>query len=96
MNLRFTSQAHADLLEIRRYVSSKLHNETAAQRIARAILASCSNLKCFPQGTFRGIPSARFSPASPQRVGTFMRQFSTFRKPYARRRMSFFSTGFSS
>ena len=49
MNLRFTPQAHADLLEIRRYVSSELHNETAAQRIARAILSSCSNLKCFPQ-----------------------------------------------
>ena len=49
MNLRFTPQAHADLLEIRRYISSELHNETAAQRIARAILASCSNLKSFPQ-----------------------------------------------
>ena len=49
MNLRFTPQAHADLLEIRRYISAELHNETAAQRIARAILSSCSNLKCFPQ-----------------------------------------------
>ena len=48
MNLRFTPQAHADLLEIRRYISSELHNETAAQRIARAILSSCSNLRSFP------------------------------------------------
>ena len=48
MNLRFTPQAHADLLELRRYISSELHNETAAQRIARAILSSCSNLRSFP------------------------------------------------
>ena len=49
MNLRFTPQARADLLEIRRYISSELHNETAAERITRAILSSSSNLKSFPQ-----------------------------------------------
>ena len=49
MNLRFTPQARADLLEIRRYISSDLHNETAAERITRTILSSSSNLKSFPQ-----------------------------------------------
>ena len=49
MNLRFTPQARADLLEIRRYISSELHNETAAERITRAILSFSSNLKSFPQ-----------------------------------------------
>ena len=49
MNLRFTPQAHADLLELRRYISTELHNETAAERITRSILSSCSNLRSFPQ-----------------------------------------------
>ena len=49
MNLRFTPQARADLLEIRRYISSELHNETAAERITRALLSVSSNLKSFPQ-----------------------------------------------
>ena len=71
MNLHSTPQAHADLLEIRRYVSSELHNATAAQRIARAILASCSNLKCFPQMGFQGHPfGAIFSRLSAEDTDT--------------------------
>ena len=49
MNLRFTPLARADLLEIRCYISSELHNETAAERITRSVLSSCEKLKSFPQ-----------------------------------------------
>ena len=49
MNLRFTPQARVDLLEIRRYISFDLHNETAAERITRAIFSASSKLKSFPQ-----------------------------------------------
>lgn len=48
MKLRYTPQAQLDLREIKDYISKVLLNKTAASRISKAILASCSHLKDNP------------------------------------------------
>ena len=49
MKLRYTPEAISDLREIQRYIKSTLHNPTAALRISKAILATCSSLEEFPK-----------------------------------------------
>ena len=49
MKLRYTPEALRDLQEIKRYIKSELHNPTAANRITKAILDGCSQLKQFPE-----------------------------------------------
>lgn len=49
MKLRYTPEAISDIQEIKRYIQHTLHNPTAAARIAKAILDTCSSLKTFPQ-----------------------------------------------
>jgi len=49
MKLNYTPEAISDLQEIKRYIKSTLHNPTAARRISKAILTSCSSLKAFPK-----------------------------------------------
>lgn len=49
MKLRYTPEALRDLQEIKRYIKSELHNASAANRIAKAILDGCSQLKQFPE-----------------------------------------------
>ena len=49
MKLRYTPEALCDLQEIKRYIKSELHNPTAANRITKAILDGCAQLKQFPE-----------------------------------------------
>ena len=49
MKLRYTPEALCDLQEIKRYIKSELHNPTAANRITKAILDGCGQLKQFPK-----------------------------------------------
>ena len=49
MKLRYTPEALRDLQEIKRYIKSELHNPTAANRITKAILDGCAQLKQFPE-----------------------------------------------
>ena len=49
MKLRYTPEALCDLQEIKRYTKGELHNPTAANRITKAILDSCVQLKQFPE-----------------------------------------------
>ena len=49
MRIRYTPEAIRDLQEMRRYISKTLHNPKAADRIAKAILDTCSALKQQPQ-----------------------------------------------
>ena len=49
MKLRYTPEALRDLQEIKRYIKSELHNPAAANRITKAILDGCSQLKQFPE-----------------------------------------------
>lgn len=48
MKLRYTPQAQLDLRLIKSYISNVLMNKTAASRISKAILKSCSILKDNP------------------------------------------------
>lgn len=49
MKLRYTPQAISDIQEIKLYIKNTLHNPTAARRISKMILATCSSLKTFPK-----------------------------------------------
>lgn len=49
MKLRYTPEALRDLQEIKRYIKSEIHNPTAANRITKAILDGCAQLKQFPE-----------------------------------------------
>ena len=49
MKLRYTPESLCDLQEIKRYIKSELHNPTAANRITKAILDGCAQLKQFPE-----------------------------------------------
>ena len=49
MKLRYTPEALRDIQEIKRYIKSELHNPTAANRITKAILDGCAQLKQFPE-----------------------------------------------
>ena len=53
MKLRYTPEALRDLQEIKRYIKSELHNPAAANRITKAILDGCSQLKQFPEMDLR-------------------------------------------
>lgn len=48
MKIRYTPQAQLDLRAIKDYIGNKLMNKSAAIRISRAILKSCSLLKDNP------------------------------------------------
>ena len=47
MKLRYTPEALCELQEIKRYIESELHNPIAANRITKAILDGCAQLKQF-------------------------------------------------
>lgn len=49
MKLRYTPEALCDLQEIKWYIKGELHNPTAANRITKAILDGCAQLKQFPE-----------------------------------------------
>ena len=49
MKLRYTPEAISDLQSIKQYIKSTLRNPTAAARVAKMILDSCSALKSFPE-----------------------------------------------
>ena len=49
MKLRYTPESLCDLQEIKRYIKSEIHNPTAANRITKAILDGCVQLKQFPE-----------------------------------------------
>lgn len=49
MKLRYTPEAISDLQSIKQYIKSTLRNPTAAARIVKMILDSCSALKSFPE-----------------------------------------------
>lgn len=49
MKLRYTPEALRDLQEMKQYIKSELHNPTAANRITKAILDGCAQLKQFPE-----------------------------------------------
>lgn len=49
MKLRYTPEALRDLQEIKRYIKGELHNAPAANRIVKAILDGCTQLKQFPE-----------------------------------------------
>ena len=49
MRLNYTPEAVSDIQEIRRYIGHTLRNPTAAARISKAILDTCSSLKAFPK-----------------------------------------------
>lgn len=49
MKLNYTPEAISDMQKIRYYIEHTLHNPTAAARISKAILDSCSSLKAFPE-----------------------------------------------
>ena len=49
MKLRYTPEALRDLQEMKQYIKSVLHNPTAANRITKAILDGCTQLKQFPE-----------------------------------------------
>lgn len=49
MKLKFTPAAIRDLQELKKYISSTLHNPAAANRISKNILDACSSLKEYPQ-----------------------------------------------
>ena len=49
MKLRYTPEALRDLQEIKRYIKSEIHKPTAANRITKAILDGCAQLKQFPE-----------------------------------------------
>ena len=49
MKLNYTPEAISDIQEIRRYIKHTLRNPTAAARISKAILNTCSSLKAFPK-----------------------------------------------
>ena len=49
MKLNYTPEAISDIQTIRYYIEHTLHNPTAAARISKAILDSCSSLKSFPK-----------------------------------------------
>lgn len=49
MKLRYTPEAISDLQIIKQYIKVNLHNQTAALRISKMILDSCSSLKMFPE-----------------------------------------------
>lgn len=49
MKLRYTPEALHDIQEIKRYIKSELHNAKAANRITKAFLDGCAQLKQFPE-----------------------------------------------
>ena len=49
MKLRYTPEALRDLQEIKRYIKGELHNPAAANRITKAILDGCAQLKQLPE-----------------------------------------------
>ena len=49
MKLRYTPEAISDLQSIKQYIKSTLRNPSAATRITKMILDSCSALKSFPE-----------------------------------------------
>ena len=49
MRLNYTPEAIADIKAIKRYIGHTLRNPTAAARISKAILDTCSSLKSFPK-----------------------------------------------
>lgn len=49
MKLRYTPEAISDLQSIKQYIKSTLRNPTAATRITKMILDSCTTLKSFPE-----------------------------------------------
>lgn len=48
MNLEFAPEALSDIQRTRHYISKKLKNPTAAQRIVNMIFRECERLKVFP------------------------------------------------
>ena len=49
MRLNYTPEAISDLQNIKRYIQHTLRNPSAAARISKAILDTCSSLKTFPK-----------------------------------------------
>ena len=49
MKLNYTPEAISDIQNIRHYIKHTLRNPTAAVRISKAILDTCSSLKTFPK-----------------------------------------------
>lgn len=48
MKIIYTPAAYSDLLALNEYITDKLHNPIAAERIISHIVKSCSNLKQMP------------------------------------------------
>ena len=49
MRLNYTPEAISDIQNIKRYIQHTLRNPSAAVRISKAILDTCSSLKTFPK-----------------------------------------------
>ncbi len=49
MKLKYTPEAISDIREIQHYIKDAFRNPTAAKRISKMILATCSSLKTFPE-----------------------------------------------